>query len=62
MSTIDPLECFVGVPTAQVCSYHDENDKRSSKIGGQPVSERRMMNEDILSCCVSLILSPILSS
>ena len=38
MSTVDPLQCFIGIPTSQITSNHDESDKRISKIGGQPVS------------------------
>jgi hypothetical protein len=37
MSTNDPSECYVGLPTNQVSSNHDGVDPRISKIGGQPV-------------------------
>lgn len=38
MSTTDPSECYVGLPTNQLSSNHDGVDPRISKIGGQPVS------------------------
>jgi hypothetical protein len=37
MSTIDPLECYVGLPTNQLSSNYDGVDPHISKIGGQPV-------------------------
>lgn len=37
MSTTDPSECYVGLPTNQLSSNQDGVDPRISKIGGQPV-------------------------
>jgi hypothetical protein len=37
MSTSDPSECFVGLPTSLLSDHSDERDRRVSRIGGLPV-------------------------
>lgn len=37
MSTSDPSECFVGLPTSLLSDHGDERDRRGSRIGGLPV-------------------------